>query len=140
MAGLFNTRALTRYLGKASKSIVKEIDDFASKPESYTAKSISREAQKKSGATRKDMNKVYKEYAKLYESMNPGAKPKEIKTAAMSAVLKQAEEGNLTPSKVGSLVEEESYTYRVPQTQELITLGTDRTREGLGAPAVESVF
>jgi hypothetical protein len=121
MAGLFNTRALTRYLGKASKSIVKEIDDFASKPESYTAKSISREAQKKSGATRKDMNKVYKEYAKLYESMNPGAKPKEIKTAAMSAVLKQAEEGNLTPSKVGSLVEEESYTYRVPQTQELLT-------------------
>jgi len=121
MAGLFNTRALTRYLGKASKSIVKEIDDFASKPESYTAKSISRKAQKKSGATRKDMNKVYKEYAKLYESMNPGAKPKEIKSAAMSAVLKQAEEGNLTPSKVGSLVEEESYTYRVPQTQELLT-------------------
>ena len=121
MAGLFNTRALTRYLGKASKSIVKEIDDFASKPESYTAKSISREAQKKSGATRKDMNKVYKEYAKLYESMNPGAKPKEIKSAAMSAVLKQAEEGNLTPSKVGSLAEEESFTYRVPQTQELLT-------------------
>ena len=140
MAGIFNTRALTRYLGKASKSIVKEIDDFASKPESYTAKSISREAQKKSGATRKDMNKVYKEYAKLYENMNPGAKPKEIKSAAMSAVLKQAEEGNLTPSKVGSLVEEESYTYRVPQTQELITLGTDKTREGLGAPTVESVF
>ena len=105
MAGLFNTRALTRYLGKASKSIVKEIDDFASKPESYTAKSISREAQKKSGATRKDMNKVYKEYAKLYESMNPEATPKEIKSAAMNAVLKQAEEGNLTPSKVGSLAE-----------------------------------
>ena len=121
MAGLFNTRALTRYLGKASKSIVKEIDDFASKPESYTAKSISREAQKKSGATRKDMNKVYKEYAKLYESMNPEAKPKEIKSAAMNAVLKQAEEGNLTPSKVGSLAEEESFTYRVPQTQELLT-------------------
>ena len=140
MAGIFNTRALTRYLGKASKSIVKEIDDFAEKPESYTAKSISRKAQKKSGATRKDMNKVYKEYAKLYESMNPEAKPKQIKSAAMSAVLKQAEEGNLTPSKVGSLVEEESYTYRVPQTQELITLGTDRTREGLGAPTVESVF
>jgi len=140
MAGLFNTRALTRYLGKASKSIVKEIDDFASKPESYTAKSISREAQKKSGATRKDMNKVYKEYAKLYESMNPEAKPKEIKSAAMNAVLKQAEEGNLTPSKVGSLAEEESFTYRVPQTQELITRGKDITREGLGPPAVESVF
>ena len=126
----FNTVALSRYLAKLAQvspndPVIKKLDDFGKEPANYTAKSISKKAQEMSGTRRKDMNNVFKEYKAMYKSMRPGASQKEIDKLAKNAVIKQAEEGNLTPLKIKRIVEEEGPLYRVPQTQELIPLKKD---------------
>lgn len=124
MAGIINSKALSRQFLKSSKELVKKIDNFMSNPDSYTPSSISK-SFRQSGKTH--LNSLYKEYAKIYENLNPSAPKKEIKKAAINAVLKQDKEGYI-PFTKEQLMKEESPFYEVPTEQTLTKIGTKDAR------------
>ena len=124
MAGIINSKALSRQFLKSSKELVKKIDDFMSSPDSYTPSSISKSFRQSGKA---HLNSLYKEYAKIYENLNPGAPKKEIKKAAINAVLKQDKEGYI-PFTKEQLMKEESPFYEVPTEQILTKIGTKDAR------------
>ena len=124
MAGIINSKALSRQFLKSSKELVKKIDDFMSSPDSYTPSSISKSFRQSGKA---HLNSLYKEYAKIYENLNPGAPKKEIKKAAINAVLKQDKEGYI-PFTKEQLMKEESPFYEVPTEQTLTKIGTKDAR------------